>query len=330
MQLSRWGLLDAVRAADTPKIESTTFHYGPDSVTVPIKPRDGVDGLYAPRRTVLDPILLDAARSSGAEVVHGLSVAGIVQDAGGRVTGVEIRSAEHEVFTIEADLIVGADGLRSKVARLVGAPVVYAVPHATASIYGYWPDPEQNGYQWFYGRKAAVGVIPTNGRESCVFVSMSPSRFHAEREHGLLRLHHEIVREVSPALATDLAQREPAGQIRGFAGASSIMRKATGPGWALVGDAGYFKDPLTAHGITDALRDAELLARAISDSGFAGLQRFEEERDTLSHGLMDVTSRIASLEWTLDEVRELHLTLSREMNAEVEAIRSWNSARPAA
>ncbi len=330
VQLQRWGLLDEVRAAGTPTIEATTFHYGPDSVTVPIKPRDGVDGLYAPRRTVLDPILLAAARRAGAEVVHGLSVAGVVQDASGRVIGVEIRSGEHEVFTVGAGLVVGADGLRSKVARLVGAPVVYAVPHATASIYGYWPGLERNGYEWSYAPNAAMGVIPTNGGESCVFVSMPPSRFHSERDRGLLRLHHETVRAMSPALAADLAQQEPAGQVRGFAGASSIMRKATGPGWALVGDAGYFKDPLTAHGITDALRDAELLARSISDSGDTSLQRFEDERDALSRGLMDVTSRIASFEWSLDEVKALHLTLSREMNAEVEAIRSWERARSAA
>ena len=124
--------------------------------------------------------------------------------------------------------------------------------------------------------------------------------------------------------------------VRGFAGAPSRLRRSSGPGWALVGDAGYFKDPLTAHGMTDALRDAELLARAIV-AGREGpgtmhdaLAAYEETRDRLSFGLLDVTSRIASLEWDMDEVKELHRELSREMKAEVAWIRAWDRLRPAA
>src|SRR5262252_9707364 len=68
LQLSRWGLLDAIKAAGTPRIETTTFHYGGEPLQIRIKPRGEVDALYAPRRTLLDPLLADAAAASGAHV----------------------------------------------------------------------------------------------------------------------------------------------------------------------------------------------------------------------------------------------------------------------
>ena len=104
------------------------------------------------------------------------------------------------------------------------------------------------------------------------------------------------------------------------------MRACQGPGWALVGDAGYFKDPLTAHGITDAFRDAELLARAVACGSDRALESYEAERDALSRGLFDVTDAIASFTWDLEEVQRLHMTLSQEMNRDVQALLSIHSA----
>jgi flavin-dependent dehydrogenase len=98
------------------------------------------------------------------------------------------------------------------------------------------------------------------------------------------------------------------------------MRRPFGPGWALVGDAGYFKDPLTAHGITDALRDAELLARAILAGGPRGMARYQQERDALSIPLFRLTEAIASFRWTLDEVKILHNQLSAAMRTETNHI----------
>src|SRR6478752_4753526 len=85
LQLSRWRLLDAIKAAGTPPIETTTFHYRHDAVEIRIKPRDGVDALYAPRRTLLDPLLADAATAVGAEVVYRARVTELLRDATGRV-----------------------------------------------------------------------------------------------------------------------------------------------------------------------------------------------------------------------------------------------------
>ena len=88
-----------------------------------------------------------------------------------------------------------------------------------------------------------------------------------------------------------------------------------------MGDAGYFRDPLTAHGITDAFRDAELLAAALVEGSDDALAGYQEERDAAAEGLMAVTDRIASLEWTMEEVKALHHRLSKEMNAAMEPLK---------
>ena len=103
------------------------------------------------------------------------------------------------------------------------------------------------------------------------------------------------------------------------------MRRSWGPGWALVGDAGYFKDPLTAHGLTDALRDAELLARGIiavidgADERDA-LARYQMTRDALSTALFDVTDVIAGHRWTDEEIPSLLPQLNAAMAGEVQAL----------
>ena len=137
-QLHRWGLLDRLREAGTPEVRATTFDYGDENITVPIKARDGGDALFAPRRTVLDPLLVDAAREAGAEFAFGRSVTALMRDPAGRVTGAGITDPAGPTTSVTADVVVGADCLRSKVARLVGAPVVHRAKYATASIYGYW------------------------------------------------------------------------------------------------------------------------------------------------------------------------------------------------
>ncbi|MFO1026115.1 MAG: hypothetical protein U1E70_13070 [Acetobacteraceae bacterium] len=84
-----------------------------------------------------------------------------------------------------------------------------------------------------------------------------------------------------------------------FGGRKGFLRQASGPGWALVGDAGYFRDPITAHGITDALRDAELLARAVVTGR---PEEYATVRNELSLPLFDVTDAIAAFDWSVEEV----------------------------
>jgi flavin-dependent dehydrogenase len=120
----------------------------------------------------------------------------------------------------------------------------------------------------------------------------------------------------SAQLAQDVDRARLVGRLRGFAGIPGFMRQSYGPGWALVGDSGYFKDPSTAHGITDALRDAELLARAVLDGSRAALTAYQHERDALSGALFQITDSIASFRWNLEEVKALHAELSTSMRAE--------------
>ena len=330
LQLARWGLLDAVRAAGTPTIRTTTFHYGEESITVPIKERDGVDGLYAPRRTVLDPILLDAAAAAGAEVALGHSVVDLLRDRDGRVRGATIAGTDGRDVEVAADLVIGADGVRSRIAAMVGAEQQHVAAHTTASIYSYRRDLGIEGFQWFYGLGAAVGSIPTNDGNTCVFASLPPAAFERGRSKGLETMYRDLLEQVSPELAARVAGSALSGRLRGFAGVPGYLRRSAGPGWALVGDAGYFKDPLTAHGMTDALRDAELLARAVMTWGDDGLAGYQQTRDELVRGLYDVTDRIASFDWTLEEAKVLHLKLSKEMNREVDLINTLDAAGTAA
>jgi 2-polyprenyl-6-methoxyphenol hydroxylase-like FAD-dependent oxidoreductase len=319
LHLHRWGILDTVRASGAPAIGATTFHYGDDVIEVPIKARDGVDALYAPRRTVLDPILVDAAREAGAEVVYGRSLVDLIRGPDGRVRGARISGPDRDVTDVAADLVIGADGMRSRVARILGLEPTYTAPDAACAVYGYWQGVPIRGYHWFFEPGVSIGTIPTNDDATCVFVLFPQASFEARKTAGIDGLFERGLQAISPELAAGVARSERVEKLRGFAGAPGFLRPATGPGWALVGDAAYFRDPITAHGITDALREAELLARAIS-GGERDLEDYGPERDRRVRGLLDVTHEIAAFGWDLEDAKRQHLQLSREMNAQVDAV----------
>lgn len=334
LQLHRWGLLDKVRAAGTPAITSTSFIYGDETITVPIKPRDGVEALYAPRRWLIDPLLADAAAEAGAEVVYGSRLVDLERASDGRVVGatIEQRGATIEqpgatieqrgdgVRRVRADIVIGADGRRSTVARLVEAATRRESRHACGVIYTFWPGLENNRSRWFYRSGVSAGSIPTNNGDACVFVATPQARFHDEIRSDLKAGYQRVLAECAPELAGEVAQKAPSEPLRSFPGQPGVIRQSHGPGWALVGDAGYFKDPITAHGITDALRDAELLARAVKRGSDEALAEYQSTRDELSWKLFDITDTIAGFEWDLDSLKPLHLELSKSMNGEVEAL----------
>ena len=318
VQLLRWGLLPRIIEAGTPPVRTTTFHLGATTVPVVIKPKYGVDALYAPRRTVLDPILVDAAREAGAVVRYGVRLTALARQRDGTVTGVSVVDRSGNRSDVRTRLVVGADGMRSTVAELVEAPTYRSGQHTAASLYGYWPGLAADGYHWHYGERAATGVIPTNNDETLVFASMPAARWtemSANRFAGFLRVVSDAAPELAQAVAA-LGERP----LTGFAGQIGYFRQSWGPGWVLVGDAGYFKDPLTAHGITDALRDAELAAEAACEGSPSAFEHYQRFRDAVSLGLFEVTDRISSFEWTLSTVAELLDALSREMVAEVKSM----------
>ncbi len=320
LQLARWGLLDRIEKEGTPRVHRTVFHYEDEILDIPIKPRDGVPALFAPRRTVLDRILVDAAVEAGAEVRHRMRLAGLVRGAEGRVEGACLQDAEGGERTVRADIVIGADGLHSTMAALVGAPVTSRGRDATANVYGYWSGLDLDDYHWHWAPGGAAGAIPTNGGETLLFVGVSGRRFIEEVRGDVPGAYRRLLGEVAPDLAARLGEARLEGALHGFPGHPGHLRRPWGPGWALVGDAAYFKDPITAHGISDALRDAELLARAVVQGNEAALGEYEATRDDLSARLFEVTDRIASVEWDLAELKALHQTLSEEMKKEVSAL----------
>jgi flavin-dependent dehydrogenase len=329
LQLSRWGLLDRVVAAGTPPIRLTTFHYGDDEpVQISIRPSAGVDALYAPRRHVLDRILVDAAAEAGADVFHETRVTELLHDASGRVAGVRTLGSGG-TGALSARFVVGADGLSSRVARQVEAPVLRAGRWASAVRYAYYRDFAATGYEWAYRDGAAAGVIPTNDGLSCVFVATSPARMRTLRmgrtsDESFVTLFGLAAPKHAERLA--LAGRES--RHRGWAGTPGFVRRSWGPGWALVGDAGHFKDPISTHGITDALRDAELLAsallEALSGAGLepVALDGYQRRRDALSGKLLEVSDEIAAYDWDSTGVQRLLRRVSASMIDEIELLES--------
>jgi flavin-dependent dehydrogenase len=326
LQLQRWGLLDRVAAAGTPPVTRVLFHYPEETVPIALKPAAGVDSLYAPRRTVLDRILADAAMEAGADMRFRTTVTEILQHPSGRVTGVTARDSDGRTIVASAPLTIGADGVRSSLAHSVGAVSVRTASKGGAVIYSYWDDLPAEGYEWFYAPGASAGMIPTNDGQTCLFVGTTAQRMRAARATGTGNAFNSILQTVSRDAWRRVSGTWPPTHLRGYAGQSGYLRQAGGPGWALVGDAGAFEDPLSTHGITDAFRDAELLAAAVRDirggaaSEAAALAGYQVQRDRLADSLFSVVESIASYRWTTAALRRMLLEASSAMTEQVEAL----------
>ena len=320
LQLHRWGVLPAIVEQGTPAVTATTFAYGHEEVTVPIEPKYGVEALYAPRRILLDGLLSAVAVESGAEVVYGVNVDGVMTSSDGRVRGVTA-TANGKRHDIEADLVIGADGLYSTIARRMGAAPIVTGTHAAGTLYSYWSGAWEGAYRWVFRPGGSVGTIPTNGG-TCVFVSIPAARFREKVRGDASVAYRRLLREVCPELAERLDDATQLETVHGFGGHPGFIKRSTGPGWALVGDAGYFKDPATAHGITDALRDAELLARAVIAGTAAAMEQYETTRLELSRRLFEITDEIASFEHDDAQLQALHREFSHEMSREVKLLAS--------
>jgi flavin-dependent dehydrogenase len=194
-------------------------------------------------------------------------------------------------------------------------------------VYGHWSGVEAAGYGWYYRPGASAGVIPTNAGRHCVFAAVPPARFRdAAFRRDSAAGYARVLGEVSPELAASVAASRLESRLWAFAGRKGFLRRPCGPGWALVGDAGYFKDPLTAHGITDALRDAELLAGAAAAGTEAAFGRYAAARDALSLPLFEATDAIASFGWDLDALKQQHQSLNAAMKREVEHLAALDEA----
>jgi menaquinone-9 beta-reductase len=263
---------------------------------------------------------------AGAHVAYRVRVQEPLRQSGGRVNGVVVES-RGVARGITASIVVAADGVNSTVARRVDATPYLVGAHASAVIYTRVNGLAVDGYHWHYVPGASVGVIPTNGGETLLFAGSTRRRFMQDLQGNIAAWFEQILTEAAPQVAWQLRNRQ-ARSYHGFAGRAGAVRPAWGPGWALVGDAGYFKDPITAHGITDALRDAELLARAVVAGTSNALARYQTVRDKLSLRLFATTDEIASFAWDIPRLQALHKQLSEEMAQEARYVAAEFDASP--
>jgi flavin-dependent dehydrogenase len=298
-RLKRWGLLDQVIASGAPATRQVRFDQ-PSAVLHGEWPEhDGVDALYSPRRTVLDKLLVDAARAAGAEVREHFPVDEILTSEG-RVTGIRSRA-----ITERAPLVIGADGRHSPLAKAVKPEAYKAIPARSCAYYTYWEGVELTQGE-IYGRPdRAIGAWPTNDGLTLTYVGAPAAHFPAFKA--------DIEREMLAALdqAGDLGQRIRSGaradRFYGSADLANRFHKPHGPGWALVGDAGLVLDPITGQGISHAFRDAELLTRAIVDG--TPLGAYQAERDASTTPMYDFTTELASFQPTPPEAQALFRAL---------------------
>lgn len=325
LQLSRWGVLDEIRASGTPCVGRVVYEYGQDVVEIAVRPDGDVDGLYAPRRTVLDSVLVDAAFASGADIAHRTALEGLIREPDGRVAGVIVERGGRRSH-VRCSIVIGADGARSAVARHVGAPVEHTAGTGSATIYGYVPGLPTDVFRNVYRPGLVVGVIPTNDDEANVWVAMPAQRL-ARGRSAVAAQFDEALAAVDAGLARHARGTGVSGSLRIFPGRRGHVRRAWGRGWALVGDAVYFKDPVSAHGITDALVGAELLARAVIDIVDGGaenvaLSAYAAERSRLTRRMMTPLAVISAYGWDTETVQGHQMAMSRAMRDEWTALKS--------
>jgi flavin-dependent dehydrogenase len=261
--LGRWGLADELAATGCPPIREYRFDFGPFTVAAsPLPTPSGVDVAYGPRRTVLDKLLVDAAAKAGAEVRENVTVQELIVEDG-KVTGIRAKESGDDSATVteHADLVIGADGRNSMIAAAVDAAVYHERPAASVGYYAYWSGLPVSAFDIQLRPGRAVAGMPTHDGLNCLVVAAQIADMNDFRKD--IEGNYLAMLRMVPQYADRLggATRE----TRFFAMATpGFYRKPYGPGWALVGDAGHDRDPCTAQGISDAFRDAELLARARS------------------------------------------------------------------
>ena len=290
--LARWGLLDRLAATGCPPIDRYTFDFGPVVLS-------GSPGTaWCPRRTVLDKLLLDAAAEAGAEVREAFTVDDLVFDEG-RVVGIR-GHGDGGSTTETARVVVGADGKHSRVAAAVGAPAYHEKPAFEGACYSYWSGVPTSGFEIHIRPFRMVAALPTHDDQTLVLAAWPRAEFDAVRADVEGNLAKTL------ELAPDLGERVGAGRRESRFHTTSdlpgFLRQPYGPGWALVGDAGYTTDPSSAQGISDAFSDAEHLATALDDvltgrrAFDAALGEWHRRRDEAVLPMYEFTAGLATLE----------------------------------
>jgi 2-polyprenyl-6-methoxyphenol hydroxylase-like FAD-dependent oxidoreductase len=305
--LDKWGLLDRLLASGCPAMTHYRFDFGPVVIDGTTKPVEGHIDAYAPRRFVLDEILVDGARAAGAEVREAFNMdALIIED--GVVRGIVGHSGDGEPVELRARIVIGADGKNSHVARLAGATTYHEKPKLQYAYYTYFRDLPTDGMQAYIQPFRGFGVMPSNDGLTLVVVGWpyaEATAYKADVEGNFF-----ATLEMVPEFAERVRS---ATRVEPFLGGAvpHFFRTPYGPGWALVGDAGVTRDPITAQGISCAFEDSERVSAAV-DAWIRGSATYDEamgawhrERDAACLPMYEFTAQMAALEPPPAEMQQL-------------------------
>jgi 2-polyprenyl-6-methoxyphenol hydroxylase-like FAD-dependent oxidoreductase len=298
LRLRRWGLLDKLRSSNCPPLRILTFDFGEFSLTGSPPPAEDVADGFAPRRIVLDKILVDAAVAAGVELRENFPIEGLLWD-GDRVVGIRSRTSTGAQVTESAHIVIGADAGNSIVARSVNAQTYNVKPTLICWYFAHWSGVVTHGVEFYLRNRRALIASYTNDGLTVVLTGCPYEEFPAFRSDPERHYFNSL------DLVADLAERVHSGKqvdrLVGTVNTANFFRRPYGPGWGLVGDTGYHRDPSTAQGIADSFRDAELLSDAI-DAGLAGreqlhkaLAAYEEKRNSAVMPMYEFTSQLANL-----------------------------------
>jgi 2-polyprenyl-6-methoxyphenol hydroxylase-like FAD-dependent oxidoreductase len=304
--LERWGLLERLEATGCPPVKTYSFDLGPLTISGTPRPIDGVARAYCPRRTILDQLLVDAAVEAGVELRENFAVDELTA-ADGVVTGIRGRGG----VTERAQVVIGADGMRSLVAKTVRPEQYETRPSRSAIYYAYWSDLPVGGNEVTIRseHRRGWGPVPTHDGLTVMPFGWPADEFKANR--GDVERHFWAAVDLVPEFAERVRAATRESRFVGSADLPGFFRKPFGPGWALVGDAGYHKNPITGMGINDAFRDAELAAAAIHDSITGrrswerGMSDYQRARDAESLPVYEFTDEFAQLMPPPPELQEL-------------------------
>jgi flavin-dependent dehydrogenase len=232
------------------------------------------------RRETLDRLLQEAAVRAGADLRPQSRVVDVIRAADGRVGGVQIQRQRGSRAQLRADLVVGADGRHSTIAKLVGATEYLGYDGPRACYWAYWRRPRTwnpNELANVYRGEDAYVVFPTDG--DLLLIASAPP---VARARGW-RADHTAAYLASvrscESIGPHVGDERPVTEVRGMLKTRYYFRAGAGPGWALIGDAGHHKDFFAGLGISDALRDAHELSLALLHADQADLQRWWRRRD---------------------------------------------------
>jgi len=308
--LERWGLLDRLVETGCPPVEWYSFDFGPVSVAGSPQAIDGVSRAYGPRRTVLDKLLVDAAVDAGVEVREAFTVEEITFEDGA-VSGIRGHAKGGSSVTERADVVIGADGKHSPLAKAVEPQAYNERPSQMAMYYAYWSDLPVEGFETRIRAENRRGwaALPTHDGLTCVPFGWPREEFEANRKD--IEGNFLAAMDLDPEFAEQVRSATRESKFIGTAELPGYFRKPFGPGWVLVGDAGYHKNPITAMGISDAFRDAELASGGLHDaivgerSFDEAMEAYQQARDAAAMPIYELTCEFANVAPPPPEMQQL-------------------------